>query len=259
VSETSSAQDPSDETKDILVVLAYAIAIPQAMPNQASGLVASEAREFSTMLNVGYFQNIQLRIVSPFHPNRPNKPAGNMSVSRHTNAIELRVDEIAQLFNVLDPFPFRERDLDRDAEEYIVSWAQELPRDQPITIVIHAPARELETERARHLRDALSNYFEYRAEAVSLDLNELFRIGRRSLAIGMSVLAACIILARMTVLAIGSGNISRFAEESLVILGWVANWRPLQIFLYDWWPLARRRNLYRRLAAAEVDLRPVDS
>jgi hypothetical protein len=24
-------------------------------------------------------------------------------------------------------------------------------------------------------------------------------------------------------------------EESLLIFGWVANWRPIEIFLSDWW------------------------
>ena len=33
--------------------------------------------------------------------------------------IELRIDKIAQIFHTLDPFPFRERDLDREAEDYI--------------------------------------------------------------------------------------------------------------------------------------------
>jgi len=47
----------------------------------------------------------------------------------------------------------------------------------------------------------------------------------------------------------------RLVEESFLILGWVANWRPLEIFLYDWLPPARRRDLYRRLAAANVELR----
>jgi hypothetical protein len=47
----------------------------------------------------------------------------------------------------------------------------------------------------------------------------------------------------------------RLVEESFLILGWVANWRPLEIFLYDWLPLARRRDLYRRLAAATVELK----
>jgi hypothetical protein len=178
-----------------------------------------------------------------------------MPASQSASVIEIRVDEIAQLFNMLDPFPFRERDLDKDAEEYIVSWARELPRDDAIRIVIHAPAGELATERAAQLREALGNYFAYRADALGRDLNELFRIGRRSLAIGAAVLAACVLLSRAIVGVVGAGNISRFAEESLIILGWVANWRPIQIFLYDWWPLARRRDLYRRLAAAEVELR----
>jgi hypothetical protein len=49
---------------------------------------------------------------------------------------------------------------------------------------------------------------------------------------------------------------TQVVEESLLIFGWVANWRPIEIFLYEWWPIVRRRNLYRRLAAAEVDLTP---
>lgn len=39
----------------------------------------------------------------------------------------------------------------------------------------------------------------------------------------------------------------------------VANWRPIEIFLYDWWPLARRRDLFRRLAAAKVELKAAQS
>jgi hypothetical protein len=71
----------------------------------------------------------------------------------------------------------------------------------------------------------------------------------------MSVLAICVLISRTATAVLGSGNVSRFAEESLIILGWVANWKPIEIFLYDWWPLARRRDLYRRLAAARVEVR----
>jgi hypothetical protein len=56
-------------------------------------------------------------------------------------------------------------------------------------------------------------------------------------------------------MVLGSGNVSRFVDEGLVILGWVANWKPIEIFLYDWWPLARRRDLYRRLSDASFELR----
>ena len=112
------------------------------------------------------------------------------------NAIEVRVDGIAQLFDTLDPFPFRERDLDKDAEEYIVGWAREFPRNQPIKIVVHAPAGELKGEHAKQLSEALSRYFNYRAEIVGRDLNELFRVGRQSLLIGIAVLAVCVLSRR---------------------------------------------------------------
>jgi hypothetical protein len=169
--------------------------------------------------------------------------------------IALRVDEISQLFDTLDPFPFRDRDLDEHAEEYIVGWARELPRHQAIKIVVYAPHSELTSEHADQLGAALSTYFNYRADVIARDLKELFRIGRQSLLIGLAVLATCVLTARSLTVVLGSGNVSHFVEEGLVILGWVANWKPIEIFLYDWWPLARRRDLYRRLSHAGFELR----
>ena len=170
--------------------------------------------------------------------------------------IELRVDDIAQLFHTLDPFPFRERDLDREAEEYIVGWARELAADQPIKIAIHFPDTESQTKTARDLSEAFGRYFSNRAGAVQRDINELFRVGRRSLAIGVAILIACLMSAHFAVGVFFEAPFRRLAEESLLILGWVANWRHLEIFLYDWWPLARRRELYRRLSTAIVEPRP---
>jgi hypothetical protein len=88
------------------------------------------------------------------------------------------------------------------------------------------------------------------------DTYELFRVGRLSLIIGLAVLTICVLTARAATAQIGDGSFSGIVKESLIILGWVANWKPIEIFLYDWWPLARRRNLYRRLAAASVELKP---
>jgi hypothetical protein len=41
-------------------------------------------------------------------------------------------------------------------------------------------------------------------------------------------------------------------RETLVIGGWVAMWRPLEIFLYDWWPIRAERQLYERLSVMPV-------
>jgi hypothetical protein len=172
------------------------------------------------------------------------------------NAIELRVEEISQLFNTLDPFPFREKDLDADAEEFIVGWARELPSNQPLRIVLHLPDAQASRPEARELNAALTRYFNYRARVSSRELKELFRIGRRALSIGLTVLSLCVIASQTVAAGMTSHPLGRFLDESLTIFGWVANWRPIEIFLYDWWPVVRRRNLYLRLSAAQVELKP---
>jgi hypothetical protein len=169
-------------------------------------------------------------------------------------AIEIQIDHVAQLFDTLDPFPFHERDLDKEAEEFIVGWARELPKTGPIRIVVHLPGNEVDSEQGRALGKALRRYFHYRADAVTKDMKELFRIGRYSLLIGLVTLAICIVLGQLARTSLGNSEFARFLNEGLVILGWVANWRPIEIFLYEWWPLVRRRRLYRRLAAADVTL-----
>ncbi len=173
------------------------------------------------------------------------------------SVIELTVQEVAQLFESLDPYPFRDRDLDKDAEEFIAGWARELPRDHALRIVIHLPEAQAKSHAALETAGGMSRFFAYRAEAISGDLRELFRVGRVSAVVGVSVLIACVEAAQYAEGVIGSAPLGRIVQESLVIMGWVANWRPLEIFLYDWWPLVRRRNLYRRLASATVELKPL--
>jgi len=48
------------------------------------------------------------------------------------------------------------------------------------------------------------------------------------------------------------------SRESLTIVGWVAMWRPVEIFLYDWWPLVRRIRVYKNLLNLEHHLRMDD-
>lgn len=166
--------------------------------------------------------------------------------------IQLLVKDIGQIFHTLDPLPFRERDLDAGVEEYIVGWAGEIAGEHTISIVVHLPLAEAQRAEARHIEEAIRNYFAYRSKVLGWDLRDLFRTGRESLLIGLVVLAACIVLGKGVSGLLGAGYLGRFFDEGLIILGWVANWRPVQIFLYDWWPVARRRRLYRRLSLAQV-------
>ena len=170
--------------------------------------------------------------------------------------IELQVDKVGQLFDMLDPQPFRERDLNREAEEFIVGWARELPRKAPLEIVIHMPPDEVASEQGQGLPTAMKRYFSYRAGATSAELRELFRIGRYSMLVGLLVMAACISLSTILPPLIPQREPGLIVREGLIILGWVANWRPIEIFLYDWWPLVRRRKLFERLSQSPIRVQP---
>lgn len=186
---------------------------------------------------------------------------GDMNVSSESKAstIELRLECMEQLFSSLDPFPFRNRDLDKEAEEFIVDWAMELKTKTPPDIVIHLPESAFARTDAAEIEDAMHRYFLYRADTIGADLKQLFRIGRRSLLIGLLMLGLCLMLGNLLRTLAAPSDAIRFLQEGLVILGWVANWKPLEIFLFDWWPLAERRRLYRRLGTAAIRLKSAPS
>jgi hypothetical protein len=166
--------------------------------------------------------------------------------------IEIHLAESKQLFNAIDPAPFREKDLDPKAEEFIVDWARELPANAPLTLVVRLDQRTGLPDEAQVLREAISQYFGMRSQASRQRLKRLFKLGRISLLIGMLFLAVSFGLGEIIENALKGQRIGQLLRESLAIGGWVAMWRPLEIFLYDWWPIRLDRKLYDRLSAMPV-------
>jgi len=165
--------------------------------------------------------------------------------------IELRLHEVAQLFNSMDPTPFHHKDLDPAAEEFIESWALEFPPDSRFHIHVHVERLTPEGDPAAMVTEAIHNFFEYKAELTRRELSQLLGQGRTSLVIGLTFLVLCLLAADL-IAKVAAGTFLTILRESLTIGGWVAMWRPLQIFLYDWWPLTRRRSIYRSLGRANV-------
>src|SRR6516225_9698679 len=160
--------------------------------------------------------------------------------------IEISLNRLTQLFNSFDPSPFRERDLDREAEDYIVGSAEEASQQRPLALVIHLPADQLPAQGLPDLREAIHNYFAYRRDQESRRLRLLFRDGRIALLIGLSVLL------RELASSFGNDSASDIFGEGMLIIGWVAMWRPLEIFLYEWVPIRRRCRVLAKLAEMPV-------
>lgn len=167
-------------------------------------------------------------------------------------SIELDLGDIRQLFNSMDPSPFRERDLDADAEEFLVGWAQEFPLPEELSLVLHLKETLPPVEVAA-VEAAVRHYFSYRAGLTRLELGRLLSRGRLSLAVGVVFLALCTLAGGL--IARWGGPAASVTREGLVIAGWVAMWRPMEIYLYDWWPLLRKRRIFEKMSRMRVEVR----
>jgi hypothetical protein len=166
--------------------------------------------------------------------------------------IEVHVAELKQLFNAIDPSPFREKDLDPKAEDFIVSWAKDVPAAARLALLVYLDRPAGLPEEATVLREAISEYFRQRAEATRRRLRELFRVGRTSLVIGTAFLGISLLLGDFIANALRGRTIGELLREGLLIGGWVAMWRPMEIFLYAWWPIRDEARLFDRLAKMPV-------
>jgi len=183
------------------------------------------------------------------------KPESHYNKEGDHYLVEIRLNEIRQLFNSFDPAPFREKDLESSAEAYIFDSVQEFHLDTPIRLILHLPLEACTDETAGSVAAAIHNYFSYRAEITSKELHFTLQQGRIALVIGLVFLFLCI-AAQQLIASLGKTNlIWSIIEEGFLISGWVAMWRPIQVFLYDWWPIRRRRRIYEKLARLPVSLR----
>jgi len=181
---------------------------------------------------------------------------GNPDTAQRKSAprgrIEMNLLALDQLFNSMDPTPFTRRDLDRNAEEFIVGWAHEFPMSEPLLLRIHLKEWPAEDPTAV-IGEAIHNYFAYRAKIRRLELRRLFKQARASLLIGLCCLAVCL-FATQYLSAIGSNTWSAVLQQSLTIAGWVAMWRPMQLLLHDWWPVRHQARILEKLATMPVEV-----
>ena len=168
--------------------------------------------------------------------------------------IEIRLKSMSQLFDSLDPAPFHDRSLDRDAEAWLVESVDEVALKVPLELVIRGPqalaASLEEVERAVH------THFRRALEHEEWRLRRRMRVGRVALVIGLAVLALTLV-ARHLLHSVTS-SATDVLGEGLLIVGWVGLWRPAEMLLFERLENAADRAVLRRLASIPVRFRAMD-
>jgi len=170
--------------------------------------------------------------------------------------VELVLHSVIQLFNSLDPAPFHEKELDSHAEDYIYNAVDDIPHSREVEIVVYLPPMLVTSENKDSISQGIRNHFLYKAANAEKEWRRLFRRGRVVLVTGLVVLFFCL-LARQILPGLADTLFNRMLQEALLIIGWVAMWEPIRIFLYDWWPISQERKTFEKIAGTDVFVFPM--
>jgi hypothetical protein len=148
--------------------------------------------------------------------------------------------------------PYRKRTLKSDAEEFIIQEAETLSSKGAINMKVHLALSEVKYK--DDIAPAIHRHFCYRREQSRKKFKRTLQYGWRMLFIAFGLLAVIFSLTEIALHLIPGNRFVQFIRESFIILGWVALWRPLDLLLYDWYPIKRNFNLYSRLEHSNVQV-----
>ncbi len=164
--------------------------------------------------------------------------------------IELRIDRLEQLFDSLDPAPFHAKALDPNADAYLRDSAGERSSLHNLSISIHGPAT-LESC-LEDIASGIHAHYKMASQHAERRHRRKRRVGSVALVAGTSILIVALLL-RTWVVTIG-GSLGEVLAEGLLILAWVALWRPIETIGFDSWESRQERRLLSALAKVPVRL-----
>lgn len=174
--------------------------------------------------------------------------------SQGKRLIEVRIKNTLQLFDARDPAPFRERDLDDDFIEYVLSSVREFSISSPLKIIIYIEEGEPADLSSDSIREGIRSYFSYQMDRQRTELKSFMRRAQLFLVIGLVVLALCIGIAQTLVVPTPPGLMG-ILREGIVIFGWVSIWKPIEFILFDWYPLYEKIRFYKKMLEIEIDIK----
>jgi len=166
--------------------------------------------------------------------------------------IILEVNNADQLLIAPDSIFHSKRWLKPDAEEAIVEEATMAPSKGQIHLKIYLHKDEI--RRMDEIVSAIHQHFLYRRKKSERELKRALELGWTSLLISIVFLCLLVFLTLIIIKLLPESGLSLTFREILIILGWVALWRPADLLFYEWRPFKREVNLFRKLEQCKVEI-----
>lgn len=156
------------------------------------------------------------------------------------------------LFDRKDPSPMRGRDLNEDVESYILDSLREIPPRFETSLKVTFRKGTAEQYDHKKVSEAIANYFKFSIYTLNLSFKHKIKRGFQALFVGLSFLFTCIYLSHF--IEDKKEIFWNAVHEGLIVIGWVSMWHPVQIFLYEWWPIITEQKLTERAVNLDIQI-----
>ncbi|MDP3564370.1 MAG: hypothetical protein Q8R70_07740 [Methanoregula sp.] len=166
--------------------------------------------------------------------------------------LEIKLSSPAQILNPFSPVPFHEKELTNATEEYIENTVRDFPDKTRFRIVLYLPASIIGTPEVQALPEVVRNHFQYKVMDMDRKQRHLMKFVRNTIFTGFIVLAICIFISTAILKIFGDSLPVVFIASSIEILGQIAIWSPLIVFMFQMWPLREAQKLYQKITGMEI-------
>ena len=162
--------------------------------------------------------------------------------------ISVAIEKYADIFNDLDPAPFRKRDLDSDLRAYLEDSSLDIPLKHKIILQFNIANDLNEPEKEERIKAGLKTYFTF----VRNELKTKIRKSREKSAI--YTIASFLLLAASYFLrtSLTGGAVLTTLFEGITIVGWVFLWEAISTLLFKNRNIRQRYGHYKRFSDAPI-------
>ncbi len=172
--------------------------------------------------------------------------------------IEISINQPYDLYDDKDPSPLNVRDITPAVEQYIVDCVREIPSSLGIRIDFYFYTFTGDANDVDQLRKSVSDFFKYAAIVKKAEFKNKIMQGLKSLLMGLTFLFLCTYSSHAFV-EYSDSLLKAFFIEGVTVLGWVSLWNPVQIFLYEIWPILSQVSILNRCTSIETTFRNVEN
>jgi hypothetical protein len=179
-------------------------------------------------------------------PEKPYEKLYERDKATNRFIISVAIEKYADIFNELDPAPFRKRDIDHDLRIYLEDSSLDIPLKHNIVLQFKVLNDLHDSEKEERIKTGLKTYFAF----VRNELKAKIRKSREKSAV--YALASFLLLSASYSLrtSVAGGAVLATLFEGINIVGWVFLWEAVSTLLFKNRDVRQRFGHYKRFSDA---------